>query len=356
MAKSLLWIGLDVGADEMSVCGTDNEGAVLFQHCCPTKAAALHDVLRRDKRRIALIGLESGSFGIALTHGLKKLGYPVAIFEARQASKFLAIRRNKTDKNDARGLADLARLGRGLVSEVCLKSPDCQRLRSTLIMRQKLVQIRVAIEAAIRSLVRLNGGSLKSSSSSAAFRRNVQLELTRLRRAEKIDLRRETAPLVELSCAAREYVESLDVQLLEEAQGIDVCRRLMKIAGVGPLTALAFYSSIGTPHRFSRGEDVGAYLGLVPRVHESGQNTAKRRISKAGDKLTRTLLVTAAQQHVRWADTAISRWATELSGRLKPRGVHTAVARKLAVVMLSMWKSGQPYTAYPDIVSEPSAT
>src|SRR5690242_16261312 len=96
-----LWIGIDAGADEMSMCGTGDDGSVLFQHCCVTKAKAVHELLRREKRRIKLIGLESGSSGTALTRALRKLGYPVTVFEARQASKFLAIRRNKTGKNDA---------------------------------------------------------------------------------------------------------------------------------------------------------------------------------------------------------------------------------------------------------------
>lgn len=108
MAKGSLWIGIDAGADELSLCATDDQGGVVFQHSCVAKAKRVHQLLRRDKRRIQLIGVESGSSGTPLTRSLRKLGYPVAVFEARQASKFLAIRRNKTDKNDARGLADLA--------------------------------------------------------------------------------------------------------------------------------------------------------------------------------------------------------------------------------------------------------
>src|SRR5437879_4718771 len=117
MARPSLWIGLDVGADETTVCETDDNGTVIFERPVDTNASALHALLRSDKRRIKLIGLESGCFSMVLCRSLLKLGYPVAMFEARQASKFLAIRRNKTDKNDARGLADIARLGRGSVSE-----------------------------------------------------------------------------------------------------------------------------------------------------------------------------------------------------------------------------------------------
>lgn len=346
MPRPTLWIGMDVGADEVALCATDDRGAVVYQSACVTKAKAIHEILKRDKRRIRLIGVESGSFGIPLTRSLRQLGYPVAVFEARQASKFLAIRRNKTDRGDAKGLADLTRMGRGSVSEVRVRSPECQRVRSTLIMRQKLVQLRVAMEGALRSLIRLNGGKLKRSSTLGAFKQNVQAEVKRLRRMEKIDLREEAEPLIALSCATRGYVDLLDQRLLREAEDNPVCNRFMEIPGVGVLTALSFYSSIEDPHRFRRNEDVGAFLGLVPTVHQSGHTASRRRISKAGDKLTRSLLSIAAQHHVQWADTAISAWGKKLSERLKPRGVHTAVARKLAVTMLAIWKAGVPYEAY----------
>lgn len=347
MPRRTLWIGIDVGADEVSLCATDERGAVVYQSGCVTKAKAIHEILKRDKRRIKLIGMESGSFGIPLTRSLRRLGYPVAVFEARQASKFLAIRRNKTDRGDAKGLADLSRIGRGSVSEVRVKSPECQRLRSTLIMRQKLVQLRVTMEGALCSLIRLNGGKLKRSSTLVGFKQNVQAEMKRLQRIEKVDLREDTEPLIALSCATRGYVDRLDKRLLRVAEENPACKRFMAIPGVGLLTALSFYSSIEDPHRFRRNEDVGAFLGLVPTLHQSGQTASRRRISKAGDKLTRSLLSIAAQHHVQWADTAISSWGKKLSERLKPRGVHTAVARKLAVTMLAIWKADVPYEAYP---------
>lgn len=347
MPRPTLWIGIDAGADEVSLCATDDQGAVVYQTACVTKAKAVHEILKHDKRRIKLIGLESGSFAIPLTRSLRQLGYPVAVFEARQASKFLAIRRNKTDRNDARGLADLSRIGRQSVSEVRVKSPECQRLRSTLIMRQKLVQLRVTMEGALRSLVRLNGGKLKRSSTLTGFKQNVHAEIKRLRTIEKIDLREDAEPLIALSCAARGYEALLDERLLEAAEDNLACKRFMEIPGVGLLTALSFYSSIEDPHRFRRNEDVGAFLGLVPSVRQSGQTASRRRISKAGDKLTRTLLSIAAQHHVQSANTAISSWGKRLSERLKPRGVHTAVARKLAVTMLAIWKAEVAYEAYP---------
>lgn len=347
MVRMSLWIGIDVGADQSSICVTDNAGFVIREECSVSQAKPLHELLKHDKRHIQLVALEAGSFGIQLARNLRKLGYPIALFECRQASKFLAIRRNKTDRNDARGLADLARLGRSSVSEVRLKSPECQRLRSTLVMRQKLVQLRVGMEGALRSLVRLNGGKLASSSNMISFKRNINAELERLRKVEKIDLRQEVEPLIALSIATRGYVEVLDCRLARQAEANPVSRLFLEIPGIGPLTALSFYSSIEDPHRFARSADVGAFLGLVPTVRESGQLSTRRRISKAGDRLTRTLLTIAAQHHARWAETAISAWASRLSERLRTRGVQTAVARKLAVTMVAMWKAESRYQPFP---------
>lgn len=346
MAKISLWVGLDVGADETAVCATDDSGVVVLELLAASKPAALHAVLKGHKRRIKLIGLESCSFAIALCRSLAKLGYPVAMFEARQASKFLAIRKNKTDKNDARGIADIARLGRAAVSQVRVKALECQRLRSTLVTRQKLVQIRTAVEANMRSLFRLNGGKLERAYSSSAFRRNVSEELRRLRRSEKIDLSRDIEPLLALSIAMRAYVEGIDDQLAKRAEGDLICQRFLEIPGIGPITALAFYSAVDDPYRFRRNADIGAYFGLVPKVRQSGQTATRTRISKCGDRLTRTYLTSAAQHHLRTADSSLARWGADLSGRLRKSGVHVALARKLAVTMLAIWKSGEHYDPF----------
>jgi transposase len=231
------------------------------------------------------------------------------MFEATQASKFLAIRKNKTDRNDARGIADIARLGRGSVAEVRVKSLESQRLRSVLVTRQKLVRLRTAMEGNMRSLFRLNGGKLKSSYSAAALKKNVTGELTHLRKSLKVDLRDEIEPLLALSVATREYIEILDARLNKRAEQNPVCQRFLEIPGVGPLTALSFFSAIEDPHRFSRNADIGANLGLVPRVRQSGQTVARARISKMGDRLTRSYLTTAAKHHLKCADSSLAQWA-----------------------------------------------
>jgi transposase len=343
VATSGIWIGLDVGADELSVCGTDDEGTVMFEQLVPTRASALTALLGPKRRRIKLIGLESSPYAVLLVRSLRNLKYPVAVFEARQASKFLAIRRNKSDKNDARGLAELARLGRGSVSEVRIKSPECQRLRSMLVTRKRLVELRVTIEGTMRSLFRLNGGRLKSSSSAATLKKNVANELKRIHEIRKIDLTEDSESLLALSEALRTYLEAIDKKLSKMAKEHLVCRRFLAITGVGPLCALSFYSAVEDPTRFKRSADIGPYLGMVPLIRQSGQTITRRHISKMGDRMTRSLLVTAALHHLRYGNSALSAWGGRLAERSGKGLAQVAVARKLAVVMISMWKANTPY-------------
>jgi transposase len=146
-----------------------------------------------------------------------------------------------------------------------------------------------------------------------------------------------------MSVATRSYVEALDKRLTKKAEENPVCSRFLEIPGVGPITALCFYCAVEDPSRFRRNADVGAFLGLVPIVRQSGQRAAKLRISKRGDAMTRTYLTTAAQLHLRYGSSALTAWGAVLGERLRKGGVQVAVARKLAIIMLAMWKSGERF-------------
>lgn len=346
MAAKTLWVGLDVGENDMAACATDHVGSVVFEQLMPTNAAEFHRLLGAKKRRIKLIGMESSCSAIPLTRSLRSLGYRVAVFDSRQASRFLAIRQNKTDKNDARGLAELARVGHDSVSEVRVKGQECQRLRSTLVTRQRLVTMRMTVDGALRALLRLNGGQLKSCSSAASLRRNVESEIKAIRRFAKVDLSDDIKPLLELSEAIRNYVSALDDKLARLASEHPICRNFLAIPGVGPICALSLYSVVEDPSRFKRSADIGPYLGMVPKVRQSGQSISRHRISRRGDAMTRSYLSNAAINHLRFGSSAISHWGTRLLERMSARRAQVAVARKLAVMMIAMWKSGEPYVPY----------
>jgi transposase len=347
MTRKHLWVGLDIGVETMACCVIDDDGGVKLEERLPTSAVALKDFLRPIRRKVSLIALEAGSTSIHLARSLLRFGFLVSVFDTRQVSRYLKIRQNKTDKNDARGLAEIARTGRLVVSKVYLKDPEIQHLRSTLVMRQNLLRMRMVGEGAIRSIIRLNGGRLKSSKTAAALRRDVNDELCRLRKFEKVDLRQEIEPILKLCESLRLYLKHSESVLAVVAKQNQPCRRFMEIPGVGPICALSFYTAIGDPSRFDRNADVGPYLGMTPLVRQSGQTVARLRISKMGSRMTRSHLITAAGLHIRWADSAIRDWGIALQERAGKGRARVAVARKLAVTMIAIWKTGRAYEARP---------
>jgi transposase len=343
-----VWIGLDLGLRQTNVCVIDDDGTTLHEQECETALAPLEDAVSSFPReRIGLIAVEAGSD----THIVRKLrsaGFPVTMFEARKASKFLAVRRNKTDASDARGLADLARIGRNTISQVYLKSPECQQLRGQLVLRKKLVTIRVMIEGSIRSRLALYGRKLKKTEALGGLRRQVKTELSLLKSEEGVDIAADVLPLVDVCESLRTYLTKLDAKLEKKAKSHPVCKLLMQVPGVGPICALSFYSAIEDPDRFRHPSDVAAYLGLVPRRYQSGEVSRTLGITKTGSKLTRTHLVTAALVFgTRAPDCALKDWYLALRQRIGSMRARVALARKLSIVLMTMWKEGAGFEPHP---------
>jgi len=343
-----VWIGLDVGADEVQVCAIDQQGNVLNEGLVPNSADNVADFVAAcapDKRFI--FALEACSYSFRLTRGLRAKGHHVSVLEARQASRFLKIQQNKTDANDARGLANICRFGGGVISEVYVKSTHCQDIRSQLVIRQNLVAQRVALENVLRSVLRTNGGKAKRWRSANVLRAHVDGEVSRLRH-EGTKLPDDLEALVVLCEAMWRYIDNSSRRLTNVAQSIEVCRRWMEIPGIGPITALAFYSTIEEPQRFVKAQDIGPYLGLVPTIRQSGSVRVSRGISKRGNTMTRTLLATAAMTLMKpgTADSDLKSWAIVLKERVGHRRAKMALARKIAIVMLAMWKTGEPFQPF----------
>ena len=355
MGEEQVWVGLDLGLTRTSVCVVDSHGVPVHEQECDTKLAALKGALAPFAvARIALVAVEAGND----THIVRKLrgaGFPVVMFEAHKASKFLAVRRSKTDAGDARGLADLGRVGRNAVSEVYLKSRECEQLRGLLVMRNRLVIMRVAVENSLRSRLALYGRPFKAVSATGALREQMQAQLANVRVEEGIELGADLQPLVDLCESLRAYLAKLDRELKQRAKSDEVCRILMQVPGVGPICALSFYSAIEDPARFRAAADVAAYLGLVPRRYQSGAVSRTHGITKAGSKLTRTHLVTAATVFGTAApDCALKRWYLALRERAGSRRARVALARKLAIILLTLWKTGRGFELDPARPASPA--
>lgn len=341
MVRSTYWVGIDVGADRTSLCVVDECGEIVREGSCASKPSDIIAFLETTPRdEVARLVLEAGC-GTYLSRKLRDHGYPVTVLESRRTKRLLSIRRNKTDINDARGLADIARLTRSTLPEVHLKSLECQHLRTRLRLREKLVRHRVAAEGFVRSLIRLHGCRLPSIAGKADTRSRVEAEMERLWLTDGVELFEEINPLLSMAEALRDHLKCSDAWLLKAARAHPLCKRFLEIPGVGPVCALSFYSAVEEPFRFERSSDVAAYLGLTPRVHQSGNTRRTSRITKMGNALTRTHLVLAANCLLRAErqPTRLREWGVELAGRIGGRKARVAVARKLAVVMVAMWKN-----------------
>jgi transposase len=267
--------GLDISMDETHVCVLDREGAVVYEGRSASIADAIADELSKAPSCSRIV-FETGRMAPILFHGLRELGFPVVCVESRQAYQALkSLSTHKTDRNDARGLAHLARAG--FFKPVHVKSLPAHAVRSLIIAR-KLVGQRVTLENQIRGLAVVFGVRLPRALT-AAFINEA------LKASEGIaGLSAAMRGLIAARTAVMTAVAAIDADMRRMTRASGACRRLMTIPGVGQLTALAFVAAIDDPSRIRRSRDIGAYLGLVSRRYQSGEVDYVGSISKCGDR------------------------------------------------------------------------
>lgn len=343
-ARGRVWVGLDVGLKSTSVCVIDGESKVIHQCSMKSEPVEIGRYLRKNfTSNVALIGLESGGTSGYLATHLRRQGFQVVVLDALQVHRVLSIKRNKTDTNDARGIAEITRTGREYLTEVYVKSAACFEIRAQLIMRQRLVQQRIANEAMVRGLLRVYGGRVEAGAKvPATFRERVIEQLLQIQDNDDINLRPRILPILDLCARLHEDAERMEAELEMLARQNPVCRRFMEIPGVGAITALSFFTAIEQPERFRRADDVAAYLGLTPRIYQSGESLFRGSISKMGNRLTRTHLVNAATVMMAATKTfsSLKDWGVRLSKKIGFHKARIAVARKLAIIMFGLWRDG----------------
>jgi transposase len=329
--------GLDVSQAKTTICIVDERGGVTWRGSCATAPAAIVQTLARRAASLERVGLESGPLTPWLVHELRALGLPVVCLDARHAQAALSVQVNKSDANDADGLAQIVRTG--WYREVEVKSVDSHLVRATLGVRKQLVGMRTETINQIRGLMKVFGLILPKGSG-ARFEAQVRTRL-----AERAELRLVVEPLLTAWRALDDQVDALERQLVRRARRHEVCHRLMTVPGVGPLTALAFMTTVDDPTRFRRSSSVGAYLGLTPRRFQSGERDLSGRISKCGDRLTRSYLFEAANVLLtrveRWS--SLKAWAMRLSKRSGAKKAKVALARKLAALLHRLWQDGTTF-------------
>lgn len=347
IAEIKYYVGLDVACKKSQICVVDESGKKHFEKEIKTHPAAIASYLRKYCRsNVEMIGLETGSMSSYLYHGLKQCNLPVVVIDAMHVHRFLSVKRNKTDINDARGIAELVSKGLDWLNIVHVKSAMCYEIRSLLIIRNSLVKQRVQNETIIRSVLRVYGGVIESSGNAKdAFYEHALRIMYEVHDRDNIDLRPRLLPVLDLCRSLRNKADTLEKELIILAESDPVCKRFMDIPGVGAIIALSFYTAIEDPTRFNKVEDVGAYFGLTPRIYQSGEKETSGSISHMGNRMTRTHLVQAANvilTHVN-SFSSLKSWGVKLSKKVGYNKAKVAVARKLSIIMLSMWRDNIPF-------------
>jgi transposase len=331
------FVGLDVSQKLTHVCVVDQKGSVIWRGTCLSTPEDIAATVRAKAPEAVRIGLETGPLSTWHWHALKAMGLPVICIDARHAKAALSMQINKTDRNDAAGLAQIMRTG--WYREVGVKSLDNHQIRAVLGARAQLVGMQTDLKNQIRGLLKVFGTVLQRGHSQS-FEQQV---IAASQGNELLDA--SVRGLLAALKTVGEQVAKLDRLVIKQAKENAMCRHLMSIPGVGVLTALAFMTAIEDPARFQKSRSVGAFLGLTPKRHQSGETDWDGRISKRGDALVRAYLYEAANALLtncrKWS--ALKAWGMQLAKRRGLAKAKVAVARKLAVIMHQMWTTGEAF-------------
>ena len=327
------YLGLDVSDKVTHLCAVDETGRIAWRGVCATDPETIAKTIGRHCRDVARVVLETGTLSSFLYHGLIERGVPAICICARHAKGVLATRINKSDPHDAEGLAQLARTG--WFKAIHVKDDATHLIRAELKVRDHLVRTRQSIANQLRGLLKLFGLRLgKVTTPGKRGERLVALF------AQKPEVKPALAPLVATLEALDKEIAAAGGALKHRAAVDPVGVRMMGIPSVGPLLALTYKSSIEDPERFARGKDVGAFAGLVPRRTQSGSRDSLGRISRAGDPMLRSALYEAANNLLTRVKrpSPLQAWGQALVATRGPRKARVAVARKLAILLLKVWR------------------
>lgn len=334
--------GIDVSLEKSSLCVLDAAGEVVDESTVSTDPKAIAATLSRYGLQAVTVGFEAGMLSSWLYHELTTLETTVVCLETRQVHQILKTQRNKSDRSDAFTLAQLVRSG--WYRTVHVKTYDSHALRALLKARAELVHTRLDLENTVRGLLKPFGLRVAKGGRADFAERVRALCLDRAELAAAVDALLHTRATV---CAE---LERMDRRLRMMARELEACRRVMTIPGVGPVTALAAIGAIDDARRFANARTVGAYFGLTPRRHQSGEVDYQGRISKRGDRMVRTLLYEAANVLLSKVTrfSALKAWGLRLARRIGIKKARVAVARKLAVIIAAILKDGTEFCWKPE--------
>jgi transposase len=289
------------------------------------------------------IGLETGPLTTWLWTELTRRSLPIVCLDARQAKKALDLKLNKTDDNDAEGLAYLVRSG--WYCEVRVTSREAMLAKALIGARGQLLDMATDLSNQVRGIMK-TFGLVVPKGKGGVFEKNVYTLLDGQPAIAAIVM-----PLLQAWRTVRAQTAELDRRLVTVTRESTACRLMMTMPGVGAVTAASFVAAVERPESFACSRDVGAWLGLTPWRSQSGEVDYEGHISRRGDRHLRGLLYETAVSlltRVR-TDSALRRWALGLKRRLGFKRAAVAVARKISVVLHAMWRTG---TAFDSMLAD----
>lgn len=331
------YVGLDISLKLTAICIVDRTGKIQREGVVLSDPEAIAAFIESHSSNVVRVGLEAGATSTWLWTELNKLGLPVICIDARHAKAALKMQINKSDRNDAVGIARIMQCG--WYKEVRVKDLDSHAIKALLVSRALLVKIKRDLENQIRGLLKNLGLVIG----------RAKMNVFAARAAELIQDRPALTAAVVPLLKTREVIEcqiaDLDRKVLRLARNNTQVRRFMTVPGVGPITALCYLATIDDPARFKKSRSVGAYAGLTTRRYRSGEIDWTGRISKCGDAMLRTYLYEAANvlltRIAKWS--ALKSWGMRIAKRSSLRKARVAVARKLAVILHRMWVDGTEF-------------
>jgi transposase len=326
------YAGLDVSLRCTHICVIDDVGEQLAEGKTDSEVSDIIAFFDELDVEITEVGLEAGTLTQYLTYGLQFAGYDVVCMEARQVKAALSAMRNKTDKNDARGIAQLLRSG--WYSRVHVKSIESHQVRAVLSSRKAVLSKCIDLEQEIRGLFKVFGIKLPPKLGHGSFDPKVRP----LIEADQA-LSQSLLPMLDARLMLYRTFLTLENRVRNLAKQDPICQRLMTAPGVGPITALTFKAGVDDPTRFRRSRTVPAHFGLTPRRFQSGEIDFDGHISRAGDANVRSTLYVAANSMMtrssQWSP--LKAWGMKLAKTRGHKRAVIAVARKLAVILHRMW-------------------
>jgi transposase len=336
------WVGLDVSDRETTYVVLDKEGTVVSRGKVATAAPALARAFRSFARSVMV--LEAGTHSPWLSRVLKGEGHRVIVANPRQV-QLIARGRRKSDREDAETLARLARADERMLFAIQHRGERAQVALDLVRARDHLVGQRTATINHVRATVKAHGRRLPSCSAEVFPRKAVAA----LGEELSVALGPLLEEVAELTAKIRAYDRKVELLSAKEYPETGL---LKQVVGVGPLTALTYVLVLEEQGRFKKSRQVGSYLGLAPRLRESGEQRPQPRISKAGDVYLRKLLVQCAHYILGpfGKASALREWGLKLAGEgngARKKRALIAVARKLAVLMHRLWVTGEVYEPFP---------